>query len=184
MYAETQHDLHPYLRWLKWMSLVVVIWQITSFAVKEAGFPLPLLAQSAYLVVLIAAVLMYFMIANGHFSIQISSKGWDLRYFPFQLYHRHINWDEIKIVSRVQSEDLPPNVQFGFPVMNFTRLFLLSNVCYEVLRLDLINGGQIFISTKNAEELIFFLQKEMVFALKSTKNTPNETRLFVKGLPR
>ena len=180
MYAETQHDLHSYLQWLKWVGLAVIIWQLASFAAKEAGFPLPLLIQSAHLVVLVAAVLMYFMIANGHFSIQISTQGWDLRYFPFQLYHRHIEWDEIKIVRRVPPEDLPPNVRFGFPVMNFTRLFLLSNPHYEVLCLDLINGGQIFISTKNADELILFLQKEMVFALKSTKSATNETGYFVK----
>jgi hypothetical protein len=180
MYAEKQHDLHPYLRWLKWINLAVIIWQLASFAANEAGFSLPLLAQSAHFVILVAAVLMYFMIANGHFSIQISAKGWDLRYFPFQLQHRHIDWDEIKIVSRVPLEDLPPNAQFGFPVMNFTRLFLLSNPHYEVLRLDLINGGQIFISTKNADELILFLQKEMVFALKSPKAIQNEVEFLIK----
>lgn len=180
MYAEKQHDLHPYLRRLQWVGLVVMIWQLASFAAKEAGFSWLIFGQNTHLFILIAAGIICGLIANGQFSIRISSKGWDLRYFPFQLYHRHIDWDEIKIVSRVPLAELPPNIHFGYPVMNFTRLFLLSNSRYEVLRLDLINGGQIYISTKNANELILFLQKEMVFVLKSSKSYPNEVGHFVK----
>ncbi|MEI6411799.1 MAG: hypothetical protein WCR52_20575 [Bacteroidota bacterium] len=160
--------------------MAAIIWQLAAFAAKEAGFVWPLTGQGAHLVLLITAVPMCLMIANGRFSIRISPKGWDLRYFPFQLYYQHLDWDEIKIVSRVPPEDLPPNAQFGFPIMRFTRLFLLTNPRYEVLRLDLINGGQIYFSTKNANELILFLQKEMVFALKSTKSATNEIGHFVK----
>lgn len=159
MYTEKQHYQHQFLGYLQWLSAGLVLWQLIAFATLEAGIPILTFDATIQVFILFAAAALWLILANAHLSLRISTKGWDLRYFPFQLYHRHIAWEEIKNVCRVQKRNLPGNAPFGFPGKDFTRSYLLTNSRFEVLRIDLVTGAQIFVSSKNAEELLSFLQK-------------------------
>lgn len=159
MYTEKQHYQHQYMAWLRWFSAGLVVWQLIAFASLEAGMPFLTLDATVQVIIFLTATAVWLLLSSAHLSLRISGKGWDLRYFPFQWQQRHIGWEQIKQVSRVSKMELPGHAAFGFPGKDFTRSYLLTSIQYEVLRIDLVTGAQIFISTKNAGELLGFLQK-------------------------
>lgn len=161
MYSEKQHFQHRYLGWLQWGFAVIAIVQLAVFAAVEIGWLWLPFAPTIHIGILAIAAGIWLALANGHLSLRVSTRGWDLRYFPFQLYHRHIDWQEIKNVVLISSNEVPANAHFGFPLHDFTNTYLLTNERSKVLRIDLVTGGKVFVSTSNARELISFLQKSV-----------------------
>lgn len=165
MYAEKQYDIHPGLRRVQWLSLALGLGQLTALIAAEAGRPWLPLGYVFQIIVLATTLIIWLVLKNARFSLRVSNQGWDLRYFPFQLHFHHIDWAEIKQVGRVSKEVLPQNAPFGLPLAEFTRIYLLSSRRYELMRIDLVNGGQLLVSTKNVEELTGYLQKTLLFVV-------------------
>ncbi len=163
MYSEKQHFQHRYLGWLQWGFAAIAIVQLAVFTAVELGWLWLPFAPAIHIGILALAAGIWLTLANSHLSLRVSTRGWDVRYFPFQLYHRHIDWQEIKNVVLIPHNEVPANAPFGLPMHDFTNTYLLTNERCKVLRIDLVTGGKVFVSTSNASELIHFFAEKCVF---------------------
>lgn len=165
MYAQTQYYRHRYISWLQWVFATIALVQVLALLANETGWAAWALAPVVHVLVLLTVGCSWLILTNGHLSLSVSPKGWDLRYFPFQIYPRHIAWDEVR-----QIQLTPSNVwrvkehQYSFPKRQYIQSFQLGQLQEDVIRLDLRNGEQIFVFSKQSRELYDFLQKSLLQA--------------------
>ena len=165
MYLEKQHYQHPGLEWLRGFFFLFAVAQLVLLTAGEAGktwLPLPPLL---HWLLFVGSAMLWFLLSNSHLRLQVSAKGWDIQYFPFQWHKTHVDWRQIKTVNLANPKDVPVGAFFGFPRSDSGHVYLLANPQTSILRIDLVTGFQIFISTQKPEELLEFLRKEVFLSV-------------------
>lgn len=165
MYLEKQHYQHPGLEWLRNFFFLFAVAQLVLLTAGEAGKAWLPLAPIWHWLLFTAGAMLWFLLSNSHLRLQISANGWDLQYFPLQWHKTHVDWRQIKTVNLVSPKELPVRASFGFPGNDSGHVYLLANPLSAILRIDLANGFQIFISTQKPEELLEFLRKEVFLSV-------------------
>lgn len=163
MYVQTQYYRHRYIRWLQWIFAAIALLQIGALLANETGWGAWSFAPVVHVLVLVMVVCSWLILANGHLSLSVSPKGWDLRYFPFQIYPRHIAWDEVRQIHLTPSNVWRVKEQtYSFPKQQYIQSFQLGQLQEDVIRLDLTNGEQVFVFSQQSQELYDFLQKSLL----------------------
>lgn len=165
MYLEKQHYQHRYLDWLRGFCFLFAVAQLALLTAGESGLAWLPHGILAHWILFSVSGLLWFLLSNSHLRLLISAKGWDIQYFPFQWHKTHVDWRQIKTVNLASPNDLPGRAFFGFPGSDSGHVYLLANPKTAILRVVLVTGFQIFISTKNPEELLEFLRKEVFLSV-------------------
>lgn len=171
MYAETNYLRNRNTLLLKWSSVGIVGFQLTALAGAETGLAWAPLGPMVHLLLLLFAVFVFLLATHINLGFRVSEKGWEIRYFPYQLQYRHITWQEIRHARLLLSGALPANAPFGYPGRDFTRIYLLTCPKHAILQLNLSNSVQVYLSVLHAPELMDYLEHGMLrpeLLLKST----------------
>jgi hypothetical protein len=158
MYIEKQYFQNPLLLGLKWLSAGILMTQLGLFLASESGAIRLPFGNSIHLTVLFFVGLLLVLLNKMGVQLLITEGGINLRFWLYQLQMRHINWTEIRRIKLIAPEELPEESFWRIPNRDEKHIYLLTNRRFQVLLIELINGTQIFISIKNAKELLNFLQ--------------------------
>ncbi len=162
MYAETHRFQNRFTKGLQWACAALGVVQLAALGSAETGLPWTSFSTAFHVFLLLTAIVVGGLAARTGLALRISAKGWEFRYSPFHWQYRHLGWEEIRHARLLKPDEAPLDAPYGFPGGNFTRTYLLTHRRYAVLRLDLVNGTQLFISTTNPAELLEYLQRAPV----------------------
>lgn len=159
MYSETQPAQNLPLRCLLVGSTVLGLCQLPLMVAAEAGsFHLPL-GYAGHLCLLLACGLAALLLGQAKLSLRIHRKGLSLRFFPYKWRWQHIGWHEIRQVRLVAPGKLPPGAFWGVPGRDFLHLYWLARAEHDVLQIELINGAQLYLSSRHPVTVMRFLEQ-------------------------
>ncbi|MFM9948802.1 MAG: hypothetical protein ACKV1O_12755 [Saprospiraceae bacterium] len=172
MYAETHYLRNRYTLLLKWSSVGIAGFQLTALAGAETGLAWAPLGPVVHLLLLLLAVTGFLLATHINLGFRVSEKGWEIRYFPYQLPYRHITWKEIRNVRLLSPGALPTKAPFGYPGRDFTRIYLLTCPKHAILQLNLSNNVQVYLSILHASELMDYLEHDKLHPQLKTSLKP------------
>ena len=158
MYTETQHATPPYARWIKWLCGVAAAVQLILLIATETGARALPLSTALHWGILIAAGLALGVLAQAGLELRVETQGVSLRFFPYQLRFQRIRWEEIRQLRLLPSGECPEGAPLGLPGRDFTHAYWLTALNCPVLHITLVNGTQLYVSTRRPAELLDFLQ--------------------------
>ncbi len=162
MYAEKHSFQNRYTRWLQIVCTALALWQLTAFLGAETGLSWLPFGYMAHVSLLFIAVCLLILLNRAGLSLRVSTKGWVLRFFPFQFQSRCIYWEEVKNVRWLKPGELPQHWNLVDTDRSFGHVFLITHADYDVVCIELASGFQIFVSVQKPVELIEFLHNRLL----------------------
>ncbi len=158
---DMEQQIYPN-RWLRWICLGLVLVQLLAIVCTETGKPWLPLGYGLQLGLLLATGLVLGPLSQRRLDLRIGPEGLALRYFPYQWRYRELGWSEIRHLRLLPPDEPLPRARFGRPASDFTHLYLLTDPRSAVFNIMLVNGMQLYFSSKYPKELLDYVQNGLL----------------------